>query len=262
MVYRGRTLISLLVFLLVSCGDSGINIFSVEDDVKLGMQLRDEILADPEEYPVLDRNRYGAAYQYVESLVADILASGQVKHQDEFAWELYLIDDEKTLNAFAAPGGYIFVYTGLIKFLETKDDFAGVMGHEMAHADRRHSTNQLTKQYGIGLLLTIISGGDPNTLSQILASLVGLQFSRDHESEADTYSVIYLCDTPYAANAAASFFEKLINEGAATPPAFLSTHPNPDDRVADINAQATEKGCDLTFDSSIKEWQDFQKSLP
>ena len=254
----------MVLFLMsgVSCGDSGINIFSVQDDMMLGMQLRDEILADPEKYPVLDRGSYGAAYNYVENVVKDILASGEVQYKDEFAWEIYLLDDRETLNAFAAPGGYIFIYTGILKFLESKDDFAGVMGHEMAHADRRHSTNQLTKQYGIGLLLSILSGGDPGTLSQVLASLVGLKFSRDHESEADSYSVTYLCETDYAANGAASFFEKLIEEGSATPPEFLSTHPNPDNRVEDINSEAIEKGCDITFNSSASEWKSFQNLLP
>jgi predicted Zn-dependent protease len=234
----------------------------VEDDVMLGKQLRDEILANPAEYPVLDRGQYAGVYNYVEGIVDEILASDEVQYKDQFAWEVHIIDDPKTLNAFAAPGGYIFVYTGILKFLDNKDDFAGVMGHEMAHADRRHSTNQLTKQYGIGLMLSLISGGDPGTLSQVLASLVGLKFSRDHESEADEYSVVYLCGTQYAANGAASFFEKLIKEGANTPPEFLSTHPNPDNRVEEINTQATERGCDTTFDSSINEWHNFQKLLP
>lgn len=261
---RMTNLLFLTFFMLsgLSCTDSGVNIFSVQDDVMLGMQLRDEILANPEMYPILDRNAYGAAYNYVQNVVNDILGSGEVTYREEFAWEVYLIDDPETLNAFAAPGGYIFIYTGILKFLETKDDFAGVMGHEMAHADRRHSTNQLTKQYGIGLMLSLVTGGDPGTLSQVLASLVGLKFSRDHEEEADTYSVIYLCETQYAANGAASFFEKLINEGTATPPEFLSTHPNPDDRVADINTEAVEMGCDVTFDSSVSEWKNFQDLLP
>ena len=242
MRFAGFAIVVILLISGFSCGDSGVNIFSVQDDVMLGMQLRDEILADPEKYPVLDRNQFGQAYSYVERVVNDILASGEVQSKDEFAWEIYLIDDPETLNAFAAPGGYIFVYTGILKFLENKDDFAGVMGHEMAHADRRHSTNQLTKQYGIGLLLSILSGGDPGTLSQVLASLVGLKFSRDHETEADEYSVIYLCETEYAANGAASFFEKLINEGSSSPPEFLSTHPNPDNRVEDLNVEASEMG--------------------
>ena len=62
----------------------------------------------------------------------------------DFDWELKIIHDDETLNAFCAPGGYIYVYTGLIKFLAHEDNLAGVIGHEIAHADLRHSTQQLT----------------------------------------------------------------------------------------------------------------------
>jgi predicted Zn-dependent protease len=93
--------------------------------------------------------------------------------------------------------------------------------------------------------------------------LLGLKFSRSDEMEADEYSVKYLCSTTYAGNAAASFFEKLVGEGTATgPPAFLSTHPNPADRVQDINQLAATLGCDTTFDSSQPEWKAFQNLLP
>ena len=250
-------------FLLTTCKKGeGFNLFSVQDDVELGRQLRDEVLANPQEYPILDRNQYPAAYNYVEDIVADILASGEVTYANEFAWEVYIIQDDETLNAFAAPGGYIFVYTGILKFLDQKDDFVGVMGHEMAHADRRHSTQQLTKAYGVSLLLDVLVGNDQSLIADILASLVVLKFSREDESEADQYSVIYLCETEYAANGAASFFEKLIAQGSVSPPEFLSTHPNPDNRVEDINMEADDRGCDTTFDSSVMEWQDFQASLP
>ena len=155
----------------------------------------------------------------------------------------------------------MFVYTGLIKFLDEKDDFVGVMGHEMAHADLRHSTNQLTTQYGFGFLLQLITGGEPGQLEQVLASLLTLRFSRSDEAQADEFSVAYLCDTEYAANGAASFFEKLLALGGSRPPEFLSTHPSPDNRVADINAEADERGCDQTFDSDDTEWEAFQESL-
>lgn len=262
-----RTLVLTLfisLFFCVSCSkDGSINIFSVEDDVQLGMQLRDEILSNPQEYPVLERSKFPQAYAYVEGIVKDILASDAINYREEFAWEVYIIDDDETLNAFAAPGGYIFVYTGLIKFLDRKDDLVGVLGHEMAHADHRHSTDQLTKTYGIVFLLDVLVGGtDQSTLANILASLVTLKFSRSAEEEADKYSVIYLCDTEYASNSAASFFQKLINVGASSPPEFLSTHPSPDNRVEQINAEAAERGCSTEFNSSQSEWQAFQASLP
>lgn len=255
----------LLLQLSIACKEAGsINLFSIEDDVKLGKQLRTEVLNNPQQYPVLDRASYPEAYAYVEAVVADILQSGQVEQVQNFPWEVYLIQDDNTLNAFAAPGGYIFVYTGLAKFLDQRDDFAGVLAHEIAHADRRHSTRQLTKAYGISLLADVILGDQQNSATNILQSLVGLQFTRSDEAEADQYSVIYLCGTDYAANGAASFFQKMLDQQQDNGliPEFLSTHPNPDNRVAAINAAATAKGCNTTFNSSEQGWRDFQNSLP
>ncbi len=251
----------LVTLIFCSCGDEGVNLFSIDDDVQLGQQLRDEVLEDTS-FQVVDRDQFPAPYRYLDDIVVDLLATGQVRYADEFTWEVNLIKDDSTLNAFAAPGGFLFVYTGLIKFLDGKDDFVGVMGHEMAHADRRHSTQQLTQQYGLGLLLGVLSGGEPGTLSNILGSLIGLKFSRSDESEADEFSVHYLCETSYAANGAARFFEKLISEGGSSPPAFLSTHPNPGDRVQAIDKLAVEKGCDISSSSNTQEWRNFQNSLP
>ncbi len=146
------------------------------------------------------------------------------------------------LNAFATPGGYIYVYTGLIKFLDSEDQLAGVMGHEIAHSARRHSTSQMTKVYGVAALSSVITGNaNPSMLEQVAISLIQLKFSRNHETDADTHSVIYLCDSGYNAAGAAGFFKKM--EGQPTPPAFLSTHPNPGDRVRKIEEKAEELGC-------------------
>lgn len=267
-IYIGLLALTLLLTSVSfsGCGDDnrggGINIFSVQDDIQLGRDLRDEILANPQEYPVLEESQHPDAYAYIRDIVNDILASGEVKYAQEFDWEVRLIDDPETLNAFAAPGGYIFVYTGLIKFLDEKDDFVGVMGHEMAHADLRHSTQQLTQQYGVSTLLSLILGQDQELLQNVLGSLLSLRFSRADETQADEFSVIYLCETEYAANGAASFFEKLLALGTGNPPEFLSTHPSPENRVEDINMEAEDRNCDTTFDSDAQEWAAFQNSLP
>ena len=80
------------------------------------------------------------------------------------------------------------MYTGILKFLETEDQFAGVLGHEIGHADMRHSTRQMTKMYGIQILLDILAG-DKKMLKEITAGIVGLKFSREHETKADQRSV-------------------------------------------------------------------------
>ncbi|MCB9777708.1 MAG: M48 family metalloprotease [Alphaproteobacteria bacterium] len=239
-----RALLLIPAFLpAFACTDGGVNLFSIQDDKDLGAQVHEEILADPATYPLVDENDAVDAYGHLYRIRDQILDSGEVALVDEFEWNVYLIDDDETLNAFAAPGGYLYIYSGLMRYLDEEDHFAGVMGHEIAHADERHSTQQLTKIYGISTLVGVILGEDPGLAAEIAAALVSLSFSRQDEAEADEDSVYYLCETVYAANGTAGFFEKLTEEGSVEIPEFLSTHPSSESRVEDINALAEQLGC-------------------
>src|SRR5690606_37791799 len=101
---------------------------------------------------------YPEAYDEIERIGFAVLDSGAVDLRDEFDWEFHLIDDDDTLNAFCAPGGYVWVYTGLIKYVDSEDTLAGVLGHEIGHADNRHTTEQLTEVYGVQVLLEVALG--------------------------------------------------------------------------------------------------------
>lgn len=255
--------IACLLVLAAGCGQlPDINVFTVEDDIELGQQVRDEIAADPETYPLLDPAEFPEAYDHLYRVREALLESDDFEYKDEFEWEMHIIHDDETLNAFCAPGGYIYVYTGILKYLDEEDHFAGVLGHEMAHADRRHSTDQLTKLYGISTLLGIALGkGSKTTGAEIAQALAGLEFSRKDEAEADEYSVRYLCDTDYAADGTAGFFEKIVAEGGVQVPEFLSTHPSSESRVEDIRAFADALGCS-TEPNPNATWAEFQASLP
>jgi len=242
--------------------DGKVNIFTVQDEIDLGLQVKAEIEADPAQYPILPRGQYAEAYGHLDRITNSILNSGKLSYKDEFVWEVNIINDDNTLNAFCAPGGYIYVYTGLIKFLDNEAQFAGVMGHEIAHADRRHVTNSMTKQYGVATLLSVIAGDNQGLLTEIAGGLIGLGFSRDHENDADAMSVEYLCGTKYQSNGAAGFFQKLKDSGQSGGiPAFLSTHPDDDKRIERINTKAAELACAPggTFDA---EYAAFKASLP
>ncbi|HSA60182.1 MAG TPA: M48 family metalloprotease [bacterium] len=240
---------------------SGINLFSVQDDKDLGAQVDDEIKSSPSDYPLLDESDYPAAYAYLRDIRDEILDSGEVAHRDDFVWEVNIIHDDSVLNAFATPGGYLYFYTGLIKYLDSEDHFAGVMGHEITHAAERHSTEALTEVYGVDLLLSAALGDDLGIVQDIASGLSALAFSRDNEADADAHSVEYLAKTRYACDGAAGFFEKLIAEGdAGSPPEFLSTHPNPDNRVEAIHDKAANLGCDTT--PSGRDYQAFKDMLP
>ncbi|MGZ5302792.1 MAG: M48 family metalloprotease [Bacteroidia bacterium] len=261
--YKWIFLFSTLTFVF-SCdkNDNDLNIFSIEDDKALGEQLAAEIASDPTNYPILSRSQYPQAYQHLERIINPIMNSGKLNYKDEFLWEFSIIHDDSVLNAFAGPGGKVYVYTGLIKYLDSEDHLAGVMGHEIAHADRRHVTDQMTKQYGISFLLEIALGKNPGALGEIAAGLAFLKFSRNAEREADDFSVVYLCPTEYKADGAAGFFEKLISQGqSGGGPEFLSTHPDPGNRVQDIRTKAAESNCPGT-NNNITQYQAFKNSLP
>jgi predicted Zn-dependent protease len=235
--------ILLAVILLTGCDANGnLNFFSIQDDIEFGQQLDAEILANPGEYPLLSRSAYPEVYAYVEGIMDLILQSDLIRYEDSFPWQLRIIDQD-VLNAFAAPGGYLYFYTGFLSFAESEAELAGVMAHEIAHADRRHSTENMTKIYGLQVLLSLLIGEEPGLLSEILAGLTvgasNLAFTRENEYEADEYALRYMNSVrstrEYELRAMQEFFNRIEEvygeegEGSALA-AFFRTHPYNDDR--------------------------------
>lgn len=266
MKIQNTLLIAGLTIILFSCGLSktgdspkgGVNLFTIQNDIDLGKQVAGEIAADPKQFPILDSAKNVQAYRYIYNIRDKILATGKVKHKDDFLWQVRILQNDTTLNAFCTPGGYIYFYTGIIKYLENESQLAGVMGHEMGHADLRHSTQQMTKMFGLDVLLSVALGENRAMLKQITAGLIGLKFSRAHETDADEMSVSYLCGTKWPADGGAGFFEKIDAEGGGGTPEFLSTHPSPTNRIENYRNWAKEKGCTGT-DKGELSFKQFQK---
>lgn len=222
------------------------NVFSVEDDIDLGRQCVEEIESSPSEYPILSRTKYASVYKYLEGIRDNILKSDKIENRDNFEWTVTVIDDD-VLNAFVTPGGYIYFYTGLLRYMKSEAEVAGVMAHEIAHADRRHSTQAMTREYGLSFLFYIITGASDSDsyLAQIVASLAmngaSLSFSRKHEYEADEYSVRYLNSIKstknYQPTAIVDFFDRMKEDSLTESNGhfeFLMTHPYDDNRKENI----------------------------
>ena len=228
--------ISIVILLLAAC--ESFNIFSIQDDKMLGAQLNDEIVDDPQQYPIL---RNALATKYLQDMVDEILKSPHVQYEGTFAYDVKIIDKDNVINAFCTPGGYIYVYTGLIKYLDYEATMAGVLAHEIAHAEMRHSTQRMTKAYGMQVLANLALGENPDQTEEIAANLFSglalLKNSRGDEYEADKYSVKYLYSTgKWYPGAIKYFFDKMGDK--AQNDAFktmLSTHPLGPDRVEKVN---------------------------
>ncbi|HNP20387.1 MAG TPA: M48 family metalloprotease [Fulvivirga sp.] len=267
--YKYPALYTTVILTLLTLGgcdkNNNLVLFSVQNDKELGAQVSAEIAADPS-FVILDRSTNVEAYSYLDGMVNEILQKGDVAYRNEFVWDVHIVHDDAVLNAFATPGGYIYVYTGLIKYLDEADDLAGVLGHEIAHADLRHTSRNLQKLYGVQILLSILIGENASELTniagQIAGTVAGLSFSREFESEADARAVEYNANTIYACDGVKHFFEKLTEAGSGSgTPEFLSTHPNPVTRVADITAKAAELGCSTTLVGGDG-YTDFKNTLP
>lgn len=241
-----------------SCTD--INLFSIQQDIRLGAQVDSQIRATPAEYPILDSGTNSFAYKYMYQIRDEIFTNAAVDYETTFKWKIAIIKDDNVLNAFCTPGGYIYVYTGIIKYLDKEDDFAGVLGHEIGHAALRHSTDAMAREQGINTLIQIVLGKNPGVLATLAKNLSSLKYSRCHETQSDEYSVIMLKNSKYKCDGAASFFKKIEAEGGSTTPAFLSTHPSPGSRVESITAKATKEGC-INKTAPTTEWGKLKTEL-
>lgn len=215
-----------------------VNLFSDKDDLALGQELDKEIKSNPKEYPIYTKNPAIKTY-IANTIVNDILKSQYIKKRDVYAYTLEIIQDDSVLNAFCAPGGYIYVYTGLLKYLDSEAGLAGVLAHEIGHAEHRHATERMTKAYGAEFLLSLVLGENPSQVSIIAANLfTGLGFlanSRADEDESDESAINYLLDTKFYPGGVKFFFERMRDDGliggGGKVATFLSTHPDPLERI-------------------------------
>ena len=152
-----------------------------------------------------------------------------------------VVDDDKTINAFAIPGGHIYVFSGLMKAAADEAELAGVIGHEIAHVTQRHIAERLVTQLGLSTVVGLALGKNPGLLGQLAAQVAGtgalLKFTRDQESEADARGLPYMVAAGFDPNGMPRFFKKLQKNEGPGALVFLSDHPLPSDRIEALQAR-------------------------
>jgi predicted Zn-dependent protease len=172
---------------------------------------------------------------------------GSISHRPQLTYE-FKVMDSPVINAFAVPGGYVYLTRGILAYLNSEAELAGVMGHEIGHITARHSAQQYSKaqiaQLGLGLgSLLSPAFADFAGLAAQGVGVLFLKFSRDNEREADSLGVEYSSKVGYDAREMTNFFNTLNRMEKGTQgslPDFLSTHPNPDNRVGAIMASSQQ----------------------
>lgn len=179
----------------------------------------------------------------VKAIVNDLIEQAGTFRPDtrNWKWEVSVITS-KEVNAYCAAGGKMAIYTGLLEGLKlTDNEIAAVMGHEIAHALREHTREAMSEavaqQVGVSVLASLAGFGDVGTslLSNATKVVVGLPFSRAKEREADRIGLELMARAGYDPHQAVSLWRKMMS-GGGSPPELLSTHPDPESRIKDIEA--------------------------
>jgi Zn-dependent protease with chaperone function len=221
----------------------GWNMFSPQQDVELGKKAAVDAA---KQLPLCNDPNVDAYLTKLGTRLASKLPTGGVQYPFEF----HCVND-KAINAFALPGGYVFVNRGTIEAADNEGQLAAVMAHELSHVALRHGTNQATKaewaQGFFGIASGIFGGSTGGALlTQLGAFAAGgvlLRYSRTAESQADVMGTQVLYDTGYDPRAMAQFFEKLEAETKGKNPAeFFSDHPNPEHRVERVDEEIDKLG--------------------
>ena len=210
-----------------------------EQEIGLGLQAAPEMEA---QFGGEDPNQNDQAI--VDQIGGQIVASSPAS-QTPYEYEFHLLADPETINAFALPGGQIFITRALYDQLQTEGQLAGVLSHETGHVVARHSAEQIAKaQLTEGLTgAAVIAAYDPNNpssagsaqIAALIGQLITLKFSRDDELEADKLGVCFMNDTGYDPQEMISVMEILQSASQGNqPPEFLSTHPDPGNRIVRI----------------------------
>jgi len=204
-----------------------------EQEIALGYQSAPQMAA---QMGGLSRNSQAVA---LVQRVGDGLVRQSVAAKSPYKFSFHVLADPKTVNAFALPGGPIFITEGLLRLLKTEAELAGVLGHEIGHVIARHSSERLAKQQLTqGLLGALVVGsGDYTTaqIGQMVGGMINMKYGREDELESDALGIRILGEAGYDPRGMIRVMEVLAKaSGGSRQPEFFSTHPAPEDRAERI----------------------------
>jgi len=220
----------------------GWNLFSPEQDVEMGREVAKQ--AERELSILNDRQ----ATTYIDALGKQLAA--HAPGGEKYPFQFKIVND-KAINAFALPGGFVYINRGAIETADNEAQIAGVMAHEIGHVVLRHGTNQVSKAYLAQAPLSILGGVlGSNSVGSVLAQLgvgfaansIFLKYSRDAERQADLMGTQTLYDTGYEPKAMVQFFEKIQAESKGRASEFFSDHPNPENRISSVQHEIEKLG--------------------
>ena len=232
--------------------------FTLNEQRQIGRVLKETIENNYERFPRLSRTGFAEAYNYLDLLLETLLISPNVVHRKDYDWDVTIVRNDMTRTAFITPGGHFYIYTGLLKFLESEHQLAGVISHEIAYADSDFIVNRLKSEYGGVVLGDILLGNEVAQLDEIARSLETLTFSEPDVLNADSYSVDLLCPFAYDAKGVKSILEAVDTTGVTLE--WLEIRRGDlNERIQNIEVHAAPCGAEGQL--FIERYKDFKENL-
>ena len=221
--------------------------------IEMGAAQYGEMMQDPKLALSKDPQEIEPVKRVADRIIEAAKRSKYAEAAKSFDWEVTVIKDDNTKNAWALPGGKIAVYTGIFPMAKTEAGLAAIMGHEVIHALAQHGAERMSQglvaQVGMSAAAILLStqGGNP-ALGQLGMQAMGLgvqagvllPFSRKHESEADYVGVLLAADAGYDPRESINIWQRMAAASGESPPEFFSTHPVHETRISDLKGWMPE----------------------
>ena len=235
--------------------------FTLEDQHKIGTEVQTYIEENPQLFPVLDRDRYPAIYAYLDNLMEILTTTTLITTREDFEWEVTIIKDDLVRSAFTAPGGKIFIYTGLLKFIKAENELISILAHEIAYIESQKVMEHLAAEYSKNLVFLgdILLGYEVDGMDELCLRLKDLQYSKEEVMEADDFAIDLICPFQYNALGIKSIIDQATLSGIEL--RWLVVRPSAANRVAKIIEKAEVCGDeeDPTFE---ERYQSYKEQLP
>jgi metalloendopeptidase OMA1, mitochondrial len=229
-------------------GRSQLLMTSVDQETQMGAKAYSQVKHDPKMHQSQDPREVEPVRRVAGRIIEAAKRSKYGEMANQFQWEVTVIKDDKTMNAFALPGGKIAVYTGIFPVAKTEAGLAAVLGHEVTHALARHGAERMSQGQLTNAALQVLgtaagAAGNSAMLGQATMAALGagaqvgvlLPFSRKHESEADYIGILLAADAGYDPRESVHLWERMEQmSGGKGPTEFLSTHPGHETRIEQL----------------------------
>jgi len=232
--------------------------YTFEDQDEIGKTLKTLIVNSPDRYHILEQSENADFYKYVNTLMDMLANTDYVTNRVNFKWDVTIIQDDNVTTSFITPGGHLFIYTGLLKFINSETELFSILAHEVNYADSGNLMERLVSTFGKDVIGDLLLGYDIPTTRAVANSLENISYTEQEVLIADRYALNIICPFQYDAIGLKTFLERANSNSFEIQ--WLETHPSSITRIESIEEYAVN--CGIEEDTFTQRYLEYKALLP